>query len=313
LALPTSSAATAAILYSNEEKIPVTAFARIFLLGKYRDSSALPALAQLAEALRGWGCDLRIDARYQEHFPYLPAFGSLDEAAPEDLVIALGGDGTLLSSARELAGRNVPILGINLGRLGFLADISLEDIARTLPAILQGDYRKDKRSVLRAELWREGARVGAGLALNEVFVHKGCGESMIELQVQLGGKQLYTERADGLILSTPTGSTAYALSAGGPILTPELCALLLVPICPHTLSTRPIVLPDHLPLRFRLSAARHPAALSLDSHNSFPMVAGDEIHVQRADCDAVFLHPREQDFFAILRDKLHWAEPPGED
>ncbi len=291
----------------------MASFARIFLLGKYRDSGVVPALRQLATQLQHWGCDLRVDVRHQQDFPETPAFSSLDEALPGDLVITLGGDGTLLSTARELAGRNVPILGINMGRLGFLADISLQDIIKTLPPILQGAYVEDRRSVLHAELWREGSLVGAGLALNEVFVHKGCGESMIELGVQLDGRQLYTERADGLILSTPTGSTAYALSAGGPILTPELRALLLVPICPHTLSTRPIVLPDHLPLRFKLITARYPAALSLDSHSSFPMVTGDEIHVHRADCEALFIHPQEQDFFAILRGKLHWAEPPGED
>ncbi|MEY2342886.1 NAD(+)/NADH kinase [Acidithiobacillus sp. IBUN Pt1247-S3] len=291
----------------------MASFARIFLLGKYRDSEVIPSLVQLATSLQNWGCDLRIDARYHSQFPQLLSFVSLSEAVPGDLVIALGGDGTLLSTARELAGRNVPVLGINMGRLGFLADIAFEAIGQTLPPILAGAYVEDRRSVLHAELWREGALIGSGLALNEVFVHKGCGESMIELGVQLGSRQLYTERADGLILSTPTGSTAYALSAGGPILTPELRALLLVPICPHTLSTRPIVLPDHLPLRFKLIAARFPAALSLDSHSSFPMVCGDEIHVRRANCDALFIHPQEQDFFAILRSKLHWAEPPGED
>ncbi|WP_308389171.1 NAD(+)/NADH kinase [Acidithiobacillus sp. AMEEHan] len=291
----------------------MSVFTRILVLGKYRDSGAPPALIRLTSALQAWGCDLRIDARYRDQIPGLLPFSSLHEAEPGDLVIALGGDGTLLGSARELAGRNVPVLGINTGRLGFLADIPLADIDATLPPILAGNYVEDRRSVLHAELWREGTPISSGLALNEVFVHKGCGESMIELGVQLGSRQLYTERADGLILSTPTGSTAYALSAGGPILTPELRALLLVPICPHTLSTRPIVLPDHLPLRFKLTAARFPAALSLDSHSSFPMVVGDEVHVRRADCDALFIHPQEQDFFAILRSKLHWAEPPGED
>ncbi len=291
-------------------------FERVLLVGKYRDPDAPAALAHLAKFLHSQGVTVYLDDRFMEageNTISLPRLSLHRACSDRDLVISLGGDGTLLGAARELAGKNVPILGINRGRLGFLADIPLDGIDRTLPLILAGQYVTDHRSVLHAELWRDGKQVAAGTALNEVFVNKGCGESMIELRVCLGGRHLYTERADGLIISTPTGSTAYALSAGGPIMSPELPALLLVPICPHTLSTRPIVIADTLALQLSLSAARHPAAMSLDSHSSYSMIPGDEVHVRRAPYDALFIHPEEQDFFGILRRKLRWAEPPGSD
>ncbi|MCE5393818.1 MAG: NAD(+)/NADH kinase [Acidithiobacillus sp.] len=289
-----------------------TVFAQIFLVGKYQQEHTRSDLTQLVHCLQSLGCrEIRVPASYASQVPGVKTFDTLQEASSGDLVIALGGDGTLLSTARQLAGRDVPILGVNYGRLGFLADIPLQAIASSLPPILEGSYVQDRRSILEARLWRGGQQIVEGLALNEVFVHKGCGESMIELAVLFDDRQVYTERADGLILSTPTGSTAYALSAGGPILTPDLPAMILVPICPHTLSTRPMVVPDRLQVRLLLENARYPAALSLDSHHSYPMEAGDEVRVRRANCDALFIHPQQQDFFGILRQKLHWAEKPG--
>ncbi|MCY0871706.1 MAG: NAD(+)/NADH kinase [Acidithiobacillus caldus] len=291
-------------------------FPRVLLIGKYRDPSSGPGLARLATLLHTLGAEVFLESHCApalQHDLRLPLLNLEDPTPTPDLVISLGGDGTLLSTARSLAGSGTAVLGVNQGRLGFLADIPLDTIEETLPPILAGAYREDRRSVLVAELWRDERRIVSGLALNEVFVHKGCGESMVELRVLLCDRPLYTERADGLIIATPTGSTAYALSAGGPILSPELPALLLVPICPHTLSARPIAIGDGLELRLSLLAARHPAALSLDSHHSYPMQAGDEVRVRRSPCEARFIHPLDHDFYGILRRKLHWGELPGEE
>ncbi|WP_298171392.1 NAD(+)/NADH kinase [Acidithiobacillus sp.] len=291
-------------------------FQRVLLISKYRDPSVLPGLQSLRDFLLGRGLPTFLETQCAADIGGdlgLPLLSFAEVNADCDLVIALGGDGTLLGTARQTARSGVPILGINQGRLGFLADLSIEQIGEALPPILEGHYQQDLRSVLHAELWRGQDRAYSGLAINEVFIHKGSGESMIELRVQIDDRFVYTQRADGLIIATPTGSTAYAMSAGGPILTPTLAALLLVPICPHTLTARPLVVADTVEIRVRLTASRQPAALSLDSHCSIPLEINDEIVIHRAPCFARFIHPEEENFFQILRSKLHWAEPPGED
>lgn len=292
------------------------AFQRVVLVGKYRDPSVLPGLRRL-RALLAELCVATIiecqSAAQLESDMELPQ-GAFDALSPDgDLIIALGGDGTILGTARQAAGSGVPILGVNQGRLGFLADISIHDIEKTLPPILAGHYQRDARSVLQAQLWRAGQCLQSGIAINEVLVHKGCCETMIELQVHIDGQFIYTQRADGLIVATPTGSTAYALSAGGPIVSPRLPAMVLVPICPHTLNARPLTIADQVIVQIDLIAGRQPAALSLDSHDTFPLQPGDTIRIHRSTCDAVFIHPEDEDFYQILRRKLHWAALPGED
>ncbi len=291
-------------------------FQRVLLVSKYRDPSVLPGLRKLRDFIRSQGLEVFFEsqcaAQINDHLG-LPLMAFAEAQRDSDLVITIGGDGTLLGTARETARIGVAILGINQGRLGFLADLSIEQIETALPPILQGHYQQDLRRVLHAELWRANSPIENGLAINEVFIHKGCGESMIEMGVQIDGRYVYTQRADGVIIATPTGSTAYAMSAGGPILAPSLEALLLVPICPHTLTARPLVVADTVEIRIRLTACRQPAALSLDSHISLPLAVGDEIIIRRAPCAARFIHPVEENFFQILREKLHWAEPPGDD
>ncbi|MBU2740547.1 MULTISPECIES: NAD(+)/NADH kinase [Acidithiobacillus] len=291
-------------------------FQRVLLVSKYRDPSVLPGLRLLRDFIQSQGREVFIETQCSGEINdtlglKLMAFS--EARAETDLVIAIGGDGTLLGTARNTASSGIAILGINQGRLGFLADLSIDQIEGALPPILQGHYQQDQRRVLHAELWRDNQQIHSGLAINEVFIHKGGGESMIELSVHMDGRFVYTQRADGVIIATPTGSTAYALSAGGPILSPSLAALLLVPICPHTLTARPLVVADTVAIRARLTASRQPAALSLDSHSSVPLAVGDEIHIRRAPCSARFIHPEEKNFFQILREKLHWAESPGED
>ena len=291
-------------------------FQRVLLVSKYRDPSVRPGLQSLRDFLLAQGLPTFLETMCAADIGEslgLPLLSFAEAKADSDLVIALGGDGTLLGTARQTAQSGIPILGINQGRLGFLADLSIDQVSEALPPILKGHYQQDLRSVLLAELWRGRDRAYSGLAINEVLIHKGGGESMIELQVQIDDRFVYTQRADGLIIATPTGSTAYAMSAGGPILTPTLAALLLVPICPHTLTARPLVVADTVKIRARLTAHRQPAALSLDSHCSVPLEIGDEIVIRRAPYSALFIHPEEENFFQILRGKLHWAESPGED
>lgn len=291
-------------------------FQRVLLVSKYRDPSVLPGLRKLRDFIQSLGLEVFIETQCSHEINDdlgLQRLAFAETRAETDLVIAIGGDGTLLGTARNTASNGVAILGINQGRLGFLADLSIEQIETALPPILEGHYQQDQRRVLHAELWRDHSQIHSGLAINEIFIHKGCGESMIELGVHMDGRFVYTQRADGVIIATPTGSTAYALSAGGPILSPSLEALLLVPICPHTLTARPLVVADSVEIRVRLTACRQPAALSLDSHSSFPLAIGDEMRIRRAPCTARFIHPEEKNFFQILREKLHWAETPGED
>ena len=291
-------------------------FQRVLLVSKYRDPSVLPGLQRLRDFLLAQDIPTFLETQCAADIGDslgLPLLSFAEANADADLVIALGGDGTLLGTARQTAQSGIPILGINQGRLGFLADLSIDQVSEALPPILEGHYQQDLRSVLHAELWRGEACVHAGLAINEVLIHKGGGESMIELRVQIDGRFVYTQRADGLIIATPTGSTAYAMSAGGPILTPTLAALLLVLICPHTLTARPLAVADTVEVRTRLTASRQSAALSLDSHYSVPLEIGDEIVIRRAPCSARLIHPEEENFFQILRGKLHWAESPGED
>ncbi len=289
---------------------------RVLLVGKYRDPSVLPGLQRLRDFLLTQGIPTFLETQCAADIGDslgLPPLSFAQANADTDLVITLGGDGTLLGTARQTAQSGIPILGINQGRLGFLADLSIDQVDKALPPILKGHYQQDLRSILHAELWRGEGCLHAGLAINEVLIHKGGGENMIELRVQIDGRFVYAQRADGLIIATPTGSTAYAMSAGGPILTPTLAALLLIPVCPHTLTARPLAVADTVEVRARLTASRQPAALSLDSHYSVPLEIGDEIVIRRAPCSARLIHPEEENFFQILRSKLHWAESPGDD
>ena len=289
---------------------------RVLLVGKYRDPSVLPGLQRLRDFLLTRGIPTFLETQCAADIGDslgLPPLSFAEANADTDLVITLGGDGTLLGTARQTAQSGIPILGINQGRLGFLADLSIDQVDKALPPILEGHYQQDLRSILHAELWRGEGCLHAGLAINEVLIHKGGGENMIELRVQIDDRFVYAQRADGLIIATPTGSTAYAMSAGGPILTPTLAALLLIPVCPHTLTARPLAVADTVEVRARLIASRQPAALSLDSHYSVPLEIGDEIVIRRAPCSARLIHPEEENFFQILRSKLHWAESPGDD
>jgi len=227
------------------------------------------------------------------------------------LAVAVGGDGTLLKAARALAGAGVPLVGINLGRLGFLVDISPAEIETRLDEILSGEYQEEARSMLCARASGEGARPDSRLALNDVVVHKWSTARMIEFETYINGVFVNAQRSDGIIVSTPTGSTAYALSGGGPLLHPRLDALVLVPICPHTLSNRPLVVDGSSRIEIRVCAADNSQVeIACDGHNRLPIEPHARVSVERSPHAVRLLHPKGHDHYKILRAKLGWGGHP---
>lgn len=225
-----------------------------------------------------------------------------------DLAVVVGGDGTLLRAARSLAPFDIPLVGVNLGRLGFLVDISPESVVSDLRAMLDGVYRTEDRYLLRARIVRDGITLREQTAINEVVVRSGNAASMIEIETRIDDLFLNSQRSDGLIVSTPTGSTAYALSAGGPILTPGLRALVLAPINPHTLTNRPIVIDDSSIVGISFRPSKQFKAQVVCDNISIPDVEiTDHIEVRREPRPFRILHPVDHDFFEILRAKLNWS------
>jgi len=225
-----------------------------------------------------------------------------------DLVIAAGGDGTFLAAARAIAKYDIPLIGVNLGRLGFLVDISPEQLTEKLENILAGQFQEEKRYLLHARIIRNNAVIRAETAVNEVVIHRWVTPSMIEIVTKLDGVYLNSQRSDGLIIATPTGSTAYALSAGGPILHPALHALVLVPLNPHTLTNRPIVIDDSVEIEISFCQTRQINALVTCDHVEIPdVLISDKILINKDPKPIRILHPLDHDFFHILRGKLHWS------
>jgi len=229
-----------------------------------------------------------------------------------DFAIALGGDGTMLRVAREVAPRGIPLLGVNLGTLGFLSGVEAGDLKRRLDAVVSGRFMVEERSMLTAETLRDGRRVfGPDLALNEVVIRCGDQARAITLATRSGERFVADFFGDGLIVATPTGSTAYSLAASGPIVDPSLDVTLLAPICPHTLTQRPLIVPAHLPLAIRLSPRRQetPRVLvSLDGRPGCELKVGDEVRVRRAETPLRLLLPPGRSFFEVLRRKLKWGK-----
>jgi len=225
------------------------------------------------------------------------------------LLVAVGGDGSMLYAARRIAGSGVPLLGINRGRLGFLADVSPADMLARLDEILRGDFVKERRMLLQAEIVDAGTTVATGLALNDIVVNRHDPGRMLEIRTFIDGRYVNTHGGDGFIIATATGSTAYALSCGGPIVAPSLDAIVLVPICPHTLSERPIIVPATAVTEVKLSEPHSTRAqVSCDGEVAAELLPGRSLRVRAAEQRVELIHPLGYDYFEILRDKLYWGQ-----
>ncbi len=289
-------------------------FRTIGLIGKYGDPGVRDTVLALARFLRDLGREVLLDSQTARRIgaaPQGPAWVVADReelGRRADLVVAVGGDGTLLNAARSLATHEVPLLGVNLGRLGFLADVSPAEMGRCLEEIVAGRAVEEERLMLRARVLRRGRVLHEGLALNDAVLHKWNTPRMIEYETYVDGRFVDVQRSDGIIVSTPTGSTAYALSGGGPILVPDLDALALVPICPHTLSNRPIVLGGRARVELVVrDCNRGGAQLTCDGQEAQALEEGDRVEVRAHDRRIRLLHPPDHDHFQILRVKLGWG------
>ncbi len=225
-----------------------------------------------------------------------------------DLIIVIGGDGTLLNAAHALAAQDVRMLGINLGRLGFLTDVSRQEMTQRLDEVFAGRFKEEERFLLHATVVRDGRPVTSNDSLNDVVVHRWRTARLITLDTYVDGSFVNTQRSDGLIVSTPTGSTAYALSGGGPILHPALDAIVLVPICPHTLSNRPIVVDANGEVEIVLSGTRDSAQLTCDGQTTLELMVNDRIVLRKKEVGIKLVHPAGYDYYATLRTKLHWGK-----
>ncbi|MDB2589606.1 NAD(+) kinase [Candidatus Thioglobus sp.] len=228
-------------------------------------------------------------------------------AEQADLIIVVGGDGTLLNTARTFVDNNIPILGINLGRLGFLADVSISKMFEVVSQVLEGEFTKEERCLLSCQVEQDGQIIHKNIALNDAVVNRQDALKMIEFDVYIDGKFVNNQRADGLIITTPTGSTAYSLSSGGPIMHPGVNAIGLVSICPHTMSHRPLLVPGGSEIVIRVKDASEGVSVHIDGQESFPITSDQEVRVRQHSSFVHLLHPKDYDYFEIIRSKLRWG------
>jgi NAD+ kinase len=263
----------------------------------------------LGEFLQGRGHEVLLASQTAENLRItdFPNRNLHDLATECDAVVVMGGDGTMLSIARELAPHGVPLIGINQGRLGFLTDITVEDMYGAVAEILSGQYVAEERILLNGQVRRGLERVFEATAFNDVVVGKGGSGRLIDLEISINSEFVYSQRADGLVVTTPTGTTAYSLSAGGPIVHPTLEAVALVPICPHTLSARPIVVSSHSRIELILTYADD-ARVHFDGQHYFDLQSGDHVWITRASRPVTLLHPHSYSYYDTLRQKLHWGK-----
>lgn len=286
-------------------------FKTIGLIGKYADPSVSDALLSLHEYFLSNDREVLLDESramvFSAHKMESVSRAQLGERC--DLIIIVGGDGTLLSAARSLVGFGVPLLGINLGHLGFLVDLCAIDVHKALDEILAGEYSEENRFLIISEIERDGDYFGGGNAFNDVVIHKSDVARMIEIETYIDNKFMHSMHADGLIISTPTGSTAYSLSGGGPILYPSLNVMELVPICPHTMSNRPVVISGESEIDIVVSDRfSTQAQVTYDGQINFNLLPGDHVKIMRHPKHITILHPKDYDYFEILRAKLRWGE-----
>jgi NAD+ kinase len=282
---------------------------RVAIVSKPRKEELAGLLVELIEWLRKRGYEPILDHESGKYTSLAPAANRDDlPAFSPELVIVLGGDGTLLSVARIFAAKGTPILSVNLGFLGFLTEVKLADLYATLESWCTGTHKTDERAMLHSELWRRGMMHSSYEALNEIVVTKGDIARMGEFLVELDGKKVARFRADGVIVSTPTGSTAYTLAANGPIVTPDVDAMVVTPICPHLLTLRPIVVRGDASLTVRVEGIPNLAVLTVDGQVAVELELNDELRCHRSNCTVKLVRLSESGFFEVLRTKLSWGE-----
>jgi NAD+ kinase len=287
---------------------------RIGIIAKQNKPEAIPIVRNLVEWLRPKKIEVYMEEGMVKQFhpplagPHLNSIGREDIPRHVEMMIVLGGDGTLLSVARLVGDHDVPILGVNLGGLGFLTEITLEELFRVLEKVVQGDFITNERVVLNASVIRRGERMAEFIVLNDAVINKGALARIIDLETTINGEYLTTFKSDGLILSTPTGSTAYNLSAGGPIVYPSLHCIIITPICPHTLTNRPIVIPDDVEIRAKLKTKQQEVILTLDGQQGFTLEFEDVVEVKKAEGHIFLIKSPYRHYFEVLREKLKWGE-----
>jgi NAD+ kinase len=284
----------------------------IAIVGKYQSGATSQSLLDIAAFLKDSGRTVAFEAETARHLDRQDVLRMTPAEIGHhaDAVIVVGGDGTMLGIARQLAPYDVPLIGVNQGRLGFMTDILLEDAIHVLGDMLDGKVVSERRTLLEGEVMRDGKAIFHGLAFNDVVVLRSASSGMVELRVEVDGHFMYNQRSDGLIIATPTGSTAYALSAGGPLLHPNLGGIALVPIAPHALSNRPIVVSDSVEIMIEVRAGRE-TSVNFDMQSLEHLQHCDRIIVRRSANTVTFLHPQGWSYYDTLREKLHWNEYPS--
>ena len=286
-------------------------FKTVAVIGRYNTAEIAESLLGLAELLQQRGCTVLIEKETAANIGR-NGFASADYAVigeRADLAVVLGGDGSMLSAARYLAAHGVPLVGVNQGRLGFMTEIAFSQMRETIEMLLSGSYTVGERTMLEARVLRGEKEIFSTQALNDIVVNKGSTGRMIEFLVHIDGQFVYDLRADGIIVATPTGSTAYALSSNGPILQPNVPGIALVPVCPHTLSNRPITVSDRCVVEITIKQRAVGARLHFDGQpHAADLAANDRVIVSRAAHSIRFVHPPGYSYYAMLREKLHWSE-----
>lgn len=286
-------------------------YSTVGIIGRYNDPTVHQTLTELGSFLHNKGIRVLLDESTAENLTDWEWETTTRQGLGEqcDLAIVVGGDGSLLNAARTLADHDVPLLGINRGRLGFLADISPAEMEERLDRILEGDSVTEERFLLHVYIEREGEIISSSDAFNDVVLHKWDVARLIEIKTYIDSQYVNTIRSDGLIVSTPTGSTAYALSSGGPLLSPALKAIVLVPICPHTMSNRPIVIDADSEISIEIKEhTGAPAQVTCDGQINLGLISGDMVVIRRKKKSIRLVHPMDYNYYEILRAKLHWGE-----
>ncbi len=288
-------------------------FNTVGLIGKPNHEGASQTIRSLWSFLRSRGLKVIIEERLAREFaqPDILSMELVELGRAADLVIVVGGDGNMLGAARVLSRFDVPVLGVNRGNLGFLTDLIPDQFEQPLDAVLQGEYEIEDRFLLRAEVHRHDVMKSSNTAMNEAILHPGKVAHMIEFELYIDGKFVYCQRSDGLIISTPTGSTAYSLSGGGPIVHPSLNAIVLLPMFPHSMSSRPLVVDADSEIVLQvLDINEDQLQMSCDGHVSLPVLPGDTLYVRKYQHPLHLLHPKDYNYYDVLRSKLGWASRP---